>query len=158
MKENQCSCISWCQFHGFHFASVSPLKLCFLLIYHMDFKVQHPKITCKEKSKILNENHQKSVMRQNANCNRKTRKRSIRIYLSKHIKQIYICHFLKHCFGLIQQAIAIFVWHLILKVIKNDISNMETMHIFNHACKPFFKLLFVLVNFYIKCIDNLDII
>ena len=25
----------------------------------MDFKVQHPKITCKEKSKILNENHQK---------------------------------------------------------------------------------------------------
>ena len=32
---------------------------------------------------------------------------------------------------------------------------METMHIFNHACKPVF---FFLVNFYIKCIDNLDII
>ena len=31
---------------------------------------------------------------------------------------------------------------------------METMHIFNHACKK--KNL--LVNFYIKCIDNLDII
>ena len=31
---------------------------------------------------------------------------------------------------------------------------METMHIFNHACK---KKIF-LVNFYIKCIDNLDII
>ena len=23
-----------------------------------------------------------------------------------------------------------------LQVIKNDVSNMETMHIFNHACKP----------------------
>ena len=111
--------------------------------YHMDFKVQHPKITCKEKSKILNENHQKTVMRQNGNRNlHQTRKRSIRIYLSKHIKQIYICHFLKHCFGLIQQAIAIFVWHLILQVIKNDISNMEIMHIFNHACKPIFLFLF----------------
>ena len=59
MKENQCIFISWCKFRGFHFASLSPLKLCFLLVYYIDFKVQHPKITCKEKSKILNENHQK---------------------------------------------------------------------------------------------------
>ena len=44
----------------------------------MDFKVQHRKITCKEKSKILNENHQKTVMRQNGNRNQ-TRKKSIRI-------------------------------------------------------------------------------
>ena len=69
MKENQRSCISRCKFRGSHFASLSPLKLCFLLVYYMDFKVQHPKITCKEKSKILNENHQKTVMRQNGNRN-----------------------------------------------------------------------------------------
>ena len=35
----------------------------------MDFKVQHPKITYNEKSKIVNENHQKTVMRQNGNRN-----------------------------------------------------------------------------------------
>ena len=35
----------------------------------MDFKVQHPKVTYKEKSKILNENHKKTVMRQNGNHN-----------------------------------------------------------------------------------------
>ena len=33
---------------------------------------------------------------------------------------------------------------------------METMHIFNHACKPI--TLYFLVNFYFKCIDDLDII
>ena len=80
MKEKQRSCISWCKFRGFHFASLSPLKLGFLLVYYMDFKVQHPKKTYKEKSKILNENHQKTVMRQNGNRNlHQTRKKSIRI-------------------------------------------------------------------------------
>ena len=51
-----------------------------LFIYYMDFKVQQPKITSKEKSKILNESHQKTVMRQNGNRNlHQTRKKSIRI-------------------------------------------------------------------------------
>ena len=80
MKETQRSCISSCKFRGFHFASLSPLKLCFLLVYYMDFQVQHPKITCKEKSKILNENHQKTVMRKNGNRNlHQARTKSIRI-------------------------------------------------------------------------------
>ena len=35
---------------------------------------------------------------------------------------------------------------------------METMHIFNHACKPIVYIYFFLINFSIKCIDNLDII
>jgi len=48
-------------------ASLSPLKLCFLLVYYMDFKVPYSKITCKEKSKIFNEKHQKTVTKQNGN-------------------------------------------------------------------------------------------
>ena len=70
MKEYQHSCISWCKFRGFDFASLSPLKLWFLLVYYynyMDFKVQHPKITCscKEKNKILDNNHQKNSNEEN---------------------------------------------------------------------------------------------
>ena len=41
----------------------------FISLLYMDFKVQHPKITYNEKSKIVNENHQKTVMRQNGNRN-----------------------------------------------------------------------------------------
>ena len=37
------------------------------------------------------------------------------------------------------------VQHLILQVIKNDVSNMETMHIFNHACKPIIFLFLLLL-------------
>ena len=33
----------------------------------MDFKVPYSKITCKEKSKIFNEKHQKTVTKQNGN-------------------------------------------------------------------------------------------
>ena len=37
---------------------------------------------------------------------------------------------------------------------------METMHIFKRACKPIFfnKLLYLYINLYIKCIDDLDIV
>ena len=35
---------------------------------------------------------------------------------------------------------------------------METMHIFNRACKPIFLIKLIYINFYIKCIDDLDII
>ena len=34
---------------------------------------------------------------------------------------------------------------------------MESMHIFNHACKKNYIYIFF-SNFYIKCIDDLDII